>query len=49
MKEPRVIKPKLGWRNSTKKLEELLNSYKKTGLVINNHYALTAYHCSYFF
>lgn len=31
MKEYKVIKPKLGWRNPTEKLEELLNTYAKQG------------------
>ncbi len=35
MKEYKVIKPKLGWRNSTEKLEELLNKYAKEGWAVN--------------
>ncbi|MAX70073.1 MAG: hypothetical protein CMC76_10780 [Flavobacteriaceae bacterium] len=31
MKEYKVIKPKLGWRSQTEKLEELLNKYAKEG------------------
>lgn len=31
MKEYKVVKPKLGWRNTTEKLEELLNKYAKEG------------------
>ena len=34
MKEYKVIKPKLGWRNTTDKLEELLNTYAKQGWIV---------------
>ena len=35
MKEYKVIKPKLGWRNSTEKLEEILNKYAKEGWTLH--------------
>ena len=35
MKEYKVIKPQLGWRNTTDKLEELLNKYAKEGWRVN--------------
>jgi hypothetical protein len=31
VKEYKVVKPKLGWGNTTEKLEELLNTYAKQG------------------
>ena len=31
MKEYRVIKPKLGWKDTTKKLEDFLNLHAKEG------------------
>ena len=31
MKEYKVVKPALGWRNPSEKLEELLNKYAKEG------------------
>ena len=34
MKEYKVIKPNLGWRNTTEKLEELLNTYAKQGWIL---------------
>ena len=35
MKEYKVIKPNLGWRNTTEKLEEILNKYAKEGWIVN--------------
>ena len=35
MKEYKVIKPQLGWRNTADKLEELLNKYAKEGWHVN--------------
>ncbi len=35
MKEYKVVKPKLGWRNTTEKLEEILNKYAKEGWALN--------------
>jgi len=35
MKEYKVIKPKLGWRNGAEKLEEILNKYAKEGWTVN--------------
>ena len=34
MKEYKVIKPKLGWINTTQKLEELLNTHAIQGWVL---------------
>lgn len=36
MKEYKVVKPKLGWRNPVEKLEELLNNYAKQGWISKN-------------
>jgi hypothetical protein len=36
MKEYKVIKPKLGWKNPTEKLEEILNTYAKQGWCLQN-------------
>lgn len=36
MKEYKVIKPKLGWKNTSEKLEELLNTYAKQGWCLHN-------------
>jgi hypothetical protein len=35
MKEYKVIKPKLGWRNATEKFEDLLNTHAKQGWEVN--------------
>jgi len=34
MKEYKVVKPKLGWRNTAEKFEELLNTYAKQGWIV---------------
>ena len=36
MKEYKVIKPKLGWRNATEKFEDLLNTHAKQGWTVKN-------------
>ena len=34
MKEYKVVKPNLGWRNRAEKLEELLNTHAKQGWAV---------------
>tara|TARA_R110002073_G_scaffold40547_5_gene115000 strand:- start:105673 stop:105840 length:168 start_codon:yes stop_codon:yes gene_type:complete len=45
MKEYKVIKPKLGWRNASEKLEEILNKYAKEGWnvhsIVNNQHVIS--------
>jgi len=36
MKEYKVIKPKLGWRKTSEKLEDTLNLYAKQGWVLHS-------------
>ena len=36
MKEYKVIKPKLGWKNPSEKLEDLLNTYAKQGWCLHS-------------
>jgi len=36
MKEYKVIKPSLGWKNKSEKLEEILNNHAKQGWVLHN-------------
>ncbi len=36
MKEYKVIKPSLGWRNPIEKLEDILNRYAKEGWAVNS-------------
>ncbi|WP_081988171.1 DUF4177 domain-containing protein [Psychroserpens jangbogonensis] len=36
MKEYKVVKPKLGFRNTVEKLEDLINNHAREGWVVNN-------------
>ncbi|VAV86274.1 hypothetical protein MNBD_BACTEROID02-1899 [hydrothermal vent metagenome] len=36
MKEYKVIKPKLGWRNTSEKLQEFLNTHAKQGWCLHS-------------
>ena len=36
MKEYKVVKPSLGWRNRSEKLEEVLNNYAKQGWLLKD-------------
>ncbi|QHI38782.1 hypothetical protein IMCC3317_41820 [Kordia antarctica] len=36
MKEYKVIKPSLGWRNRSEKLEEILNNHAKQGWILKD-------------
>ena len=35
MKEYKVVKPNLGWKNKSEKLEEILNNHAKQGWVLH--------------
>ncbi|WP_082106788.1 DUF4177 domain-containing protein [Kordia zhangzhouensis] len=36
MKEYKVVKPSLGWKNRSEKLEEILNNHAKQGWILCN-------------